>query len=434
MGVREGGGTGLVDADPIGRVGNEVMNQDLLMDTARRPGPLGALVDETETAVGQFVAAVRGLDAAALDAPRQPDGELRTVREVAGHLLFAAHVYLNLQRRAFGLAEEPWTDPPADPAMLRRELEGISRRAWVVLEDKAEWDDDQLCAVRMEASWGQVFDLEQLLEHALAHVLRHRRQVARWLASADPGSLGNRGETGPAGPAVYLATAEWYDRIYGFKDYEGEAARVVSLVRKRHPRARTLLDVACGTGRHLECLFRHFQCEGLDLSPAQLDEARRLLPDMPLHVGDMRHFQLGRRFDVVTCLFSAIGYMATLEDLARACRNLAGHLEPGGLLLVEPWIQPEHWVDGRVHALFIDEPELKLARINTSASRGRLSVLDMHHLVGTPLGTEHVLEHHELLLATVDELRAALEAAGLEPEFDSEGLSGRGLWLARRPG
>jgi hypothetical protein len=33
----------------------------------------------------------------------------------------------------------------------------------------------------MEASWGQVFDLEQLLEHALAHLLRHRRQLERWL-------------------------------------------------------------------------------------------------------------------------------------------------------------------------------------------------------------------------------------------------------------
>ena len=208
---------------------------------------------------------------------------------------------------------------------------------------------------------------------------------------------------------------------------------MLELVQARLPRAHTLLDVACGTGRHLEHLARHFRCEGLDLSPAQLDEARRLLPDLPLHVGDMRDFRLDRRFHVVCCLFSAIGYMTTLDDLARSIRNMAGHLEPGGMLLVEPWIQPDQWVDGRVHALFIDEPELKLARINTSASRGRLSVLDMHHLVGTPQGTGHVLEHHELLLSTHGEMRVALQQAGLEAEFDPVGLSGRGLWLATRP-
>lgn len=410
--------------------------------TTFRPGPLGALIDETELATHQLLALVEGLDDAAFDAPRTDTGELRSVRAVVEHVLYAAFLYAGLQRRAFGMDELPWTESSAKVvprATLCAELQALPGRAWELLADKANWTDDDLCACRMTASWGQTFDLEQLLEHALAHVLRHRRQVAAWLerdgdlrAVASVTATGKGTVSGEAASA-YLASAEWYDRLYRFKDYEGEAGRVLGLVRSRHPLARKLLDVACGTGRHLEFLGRQFECEGLDVSPAQLAEARRQLPDMELHLGDMRHFRLERQYDVITCLFSAIGYMITLEDLALACRNMAKHLAPGGLLLIEPWIDPEHWRTGGVHALFVDEPELKLARINTSDTRGRCSVLDMHHLVGTPAGTQHVVEHHELLLATREELRTALEAAGLETEFDEPGLCGRGLWIAKRP-
>jgi len=152
------------------------------LESTLRPGPLGALTDETQRAVDRFVAAWEGLDATALDAQRQAQGELRTVRQVAEHVLHAAHIYLNLQRRAFGLDPLAWVPPPADPAGLRQELRAIPDQAWSLLRDKADWDDERLCAVRMTATWGQEYDLEQLLEHALVHVLRHSRQVEGWLA------------------------------------------------------------------------------------------------------------------------------------------------------------------------------------------------------------------------------------------------------------
>lgn len=411
------------------------------MNTPHRPGPLGALIDETERATHQLLALVEPLDDAAFDAPRTDTGELRSVRAVVEHVLYAAFQYAGLQREAFGMDELPWTESPAKVVprtTLCVELGALPGRAWELLADRAHWTDDDLCACRMTASWGQTFDLEQLLEHALAHVLRHRRQIANWLerdgdlAHTLPRTVSGDGTVQGEAASAYLASAEWYDRLYRFKDYEGEAGTLVDRVSQRHPGARTLLDVACGTGRHLEFLRRHFRCEGLDNSAGQLAEARRQLPDLELHLGDMRHFRLERRYDVITCLFSAIGYMTTPEDLALACRTMAEHLNPGGLLVIEPWIAPEYWKPGTVHALFIDEPALKLARINTSETRGRCSVFDMHHLVGTPDGVQHLVEHHELLLATREELRAALEAAGLVPEFDETGLSGRGLWLARR--
>jgi hypothetical protein len=111
---------------------------------------------------------------------------------------------------------------------------------------------------------------------------------------------------------------------------------------------------------------------------------------------------------------------------------MAHHLVPGGVLLIEPWFTPETWRPGTVHARFIDEPDLKIARINTSFVEGRLSSMDMHYLIGTPAGTEHYVERHELGLFTTEEMRHALTTCGLEVTYDEEGLAGRGLYIGQR--
>jgi SAM-dependent methyltransferase len=232
---------------------------------------------------------------------------------------------------------------------------------------------------------------------------------------------------------MFTQTAAFYDRIYDFKDYQQESQQVIDLV-DQHLRSggNRLLDVACGTGRHLEYLARRFDVEGLDLSPELLEIARQRNPGVSLHQADMVDFDLGRAFDVITCLFSSIGYVKTLEALDRALSCMAHHLLPGGLLVVEPWFTPDAWRPHTVHALFIDEPELKIARVNTSFVQGRLSYFDLHYLIGTPEGTEHLVEHHELGLFETQELRDALARAGLEVTYDEQGLTGRGLFLARR--
>lgn len=233
---------------------------------------------------------------------------------------------------------------------------------------------------------------------------------------------------------MVVKTARYYDRIYSFKDYKDEVEKILSIIeRELHTDGRRLLDVACGTGLHLEHLRAHFDAEGLDISPELLEIAGGRNPGMTLHQADMRTFQLDAQYDVITCLFSSIGYMTTVDEVHRAVARMADHLVPGGLLIVEPWLTPEMWKSNTVHALFTDDPELKIARINTSLTEGRVSIFDLHHLIGTPEGTQHVVEHHELGLYTVDEMTEAFAAAGLDVRYDPDGLAGRGLYIARKP-
>jgi ubiquinone/menaquinone biosynthesis C-methylase UbiE len=230
---------------------------------------------------------------------------------------------------------------------------------------------------------------------------------------------------------LYEKSAIYYDVIYSFKNYEKEADKIHQLIQqhKRSP-GRTLLDIACGTGNHLAFLRQHYDVEGLDVNPDMLKMARRKHPDLTFHQGDMTSFSFNRKFDAIICLFSAIGYAKTKQRLHQTIQNMARHLRPGGVLIIEPWLSPEVFKPGNVHGLWVDKPDLKIARINISLVKNNLSIMDMHHLVGTPNGIDHFVERHEMALFTQEEYIESFRAANLEVTHEPEGLTGRGLYIA----
>lgn len=232
---------------------------------------------------------------------------------------------------------------------------------------------------------------------------------------------------------MYTRLADLYDVIYAKKDYATEARLIHGVIDRcaRTPRRerRMLLDVACGTGVHLSHLRTWYDVEGVELSPWMLTVARRRLPDVPLFQYDMRHFDLGKRFDAVTCLFSAIGYMRSVTELRRAIATMARHVLPDGLVIVEPWFTPERFTDGHVHADVTEGDGLKVARVSVSRREGEVSVLDMHHMVASRNGVERFFERHEVRLFTHEQYLSAFAAAGLVTVFDADGLDGRGLYV-----
>jgi SAM-dependent methyltransferase len=217
-------------------------------------------------------------------------------------------------------------------------------------------------------------------------------------------------------PGPFARTAEVYDLLYeaAGKDYASEAADLHGLIQSLRPGAATLLDVACGTGAHLAHLQRWYAVTGADIDPAMLAVARRRCPGVDLVAADMRTLALGRRFDAVTCLFSSVAYG---DDLAGAVAALAAHVAPGGVLVVDGWIRPERWLDpAPPHALTArsDDGSVAVSRVGHSTTDGRRTRLDLQYLIGrTGAPTEHVVEHHDLVLYRDDEYRAAFAAAGI---------------------
>nr|WP_276977578.1 class I SAM-dependent methyltransferase [Ferrimicrobium acidiphilum] len=240
----------------------------------------------------------------------------------------------------------------------------------------------------------------------------------------------------PKHAALYEELAPYYNQIYHWKDYRKEASKIRALIHDfQLSTGNDLLDVACGTGRHLSYLRRYFNCMGIDASKEMLRLARENVPGMQFSKGDMLDFDAGRQFDVVLCLFSSIGYLKTAGDVRKALLNFARHLKKGGVLIVEPWLQKSEWRDRTVSLRSYDGDSAKIARVSFAWAKGAFSELDEHYLIGVKRkGVTHVRDLHRLRFFEVEPALQTLRKAGLDVRFTEDSLmTGRGLLIATKP-
>lgn len=240
-----------------------------------------------------------------------------------------------------------------------------------------------------------------------------------------------------------VAHGEWawaYDALYAARgmDRAAEVRQVLDVAADLDFVPSSVLDVACGTGAHLAELVDHVdEVMGVDRSPQMLDLARaRLGPDVHLELGDMRTIDLGRRFDLVTCLFSSIAFAGTPVGLRQAIAAMAGHVMPGGLLVVQPWITPDAIVEGGIRDVTVaDVDGTPVTRVVSSRWDGEALHLAMAYTAALGDGEVRTgLEHLRMICFTRDEHLTAFRDAGLIDVdwIDGRDSLGRGLVVGRQ--
>ncbi|MEU6647378.1 class I SAM-dependent methyltransferase [Saccharomonospora sp. NPDC046836] len=215
------------------------------------------------------------------------------------------------------------------------------------------------------------------------------------------------------------AHAELYDAVFlsRGKDWAAEAEQITAMIRARRPGARTLLDVGCGTGAHLAAFATMFDhVEGVEPAEAMREIARERLAGTAVHPGDMREVRLPRTFDAVTCLGFAVAYMPDSAALDTAIARMAAHLEPGGVLVVEPWWTPETFLDGYVGGHLVRENGRVVSRVTHSIRRGGATHMRIHFVVADAGGIRQFHEDEVNTLFTTEQYRAAFDRAGCEVE------------------
>lgn len=158
--------------------------------TYRNNGAVGALLDEYERAMYELIDVILPLSATTLQKVRDPHtkhADCRSIQSVLTHVVRAGLCYEIEIRRMLGekleYAERKLLD---NSEQYREALTGVIHSAEKLFEDYPdmpleEYDNSK----KIKVAWGQLYDVEQMMEHAIVHVLRHRRQIERWLLNEE---------------------------------------------------------------------------------------------------------------------------------------------------------------------------------------------------------------------------------------------------------
>lgn len=144
---------------------------------------------------------------------------------------------------------------------------------------------------------------------------------------------------------AYFQIAEWYDLLYVDKEiYQTEAEQVDQLIEKyKRTEGNNLLDLACGSGPHIEYWVDKYHIVGLDNNMHMIMRATKKWPQIMFVCGNMFRFSNLSNFDIVTCLYGSIGYAENIGEMKNTISCVAKCLNSGGVFILTPGEIKEHF-------------------------------------------------------------------------------------------
>lgn len=155
-----------------------------MMRQSYRSGAIGALMDEYERAAAELTRLVEQIpddDFERVVDSQTQDEDCRSVQTIMSHVVRAGYGYADYIREQLSIAS---TRP--QPGLLSRresleQLEAALRYTIETLEGRWEMSAEEISGLVIKTRWGAVYDAEGLLEHAIVHLLRHRRQIEKFI-------------------------------------------------------------------------------------------------------------------------------------------------------------------------------------------------------------------------------------------------------------
>ncbi|HSW56016.1 MAG TPA: DinB family protein [Ignavibacteriaceae bacterium] len=148
-----------------------------------RKGAIGALMDEYERAAEEFkdlVSKITSNDFEKIVDLKTKDDDCRSVQTIISHVINSGYGYANYIRDWFAIPKSSPERRLISQNDFSIELDKMLAYTAETLEGKWEYSNEEIMKVKMIVRWGPQYDLEQLLEHAIVHILRHRRQIEKF--------------------------------------------------------------------------------------------------------------------------------------------------------------------------------------------------------------------------------------------------------------
>lgn len=152
-----------------------------------RPGILGALMDEYEYTGMQITELLAGISEEQftyIADPDTKDPDCHSIQTIMKHVIGSGYGYANYLRTAFWGEIKEIERPKFNAENIegvRSSFAEMMRYTIQTLHEKWTMTDEEIQKISIRTRWNVVYDPEQLLEHAIVHILRHRRQMNRFL-------------------------------------------------------------------------------------------------------------------------------------------------------------------------------------------------------------------------------------------------------------
>ena len=152
----------------------------------RDQGAIGALLDEYEKANAELIALVQTIKDSQLSIvvdPNTQDHDCRSIQSILTHVISAGYNYViairNHQGENLTYREKTLLNSIKD---YTENLQKMFDYNVALFEDYPKIKLESYKAEdKILTKWNQQYDVEQLMEHAIVHILRHRRQIERFL-------------------------------------------------------------------------------------------------------------------------------------------------------------------------------------------------------------------------------------------------------------
>lgn len=220
---------------------------------------------------------------------------------------------------------------------------------------------------------------------------------------------------------VFEDYARHYDTFYREKDYAAETAFVLDLAARRGVRPLSVLDMGCGTARHVEEFIKAgLRVDGFDRSPTMLEQGRRRTTGYAcdLWEGDLTTFSNGRTYDLVVSMFAVMGYLTDNDAMMAGLRTARRHLHPGGLFVFDGWFGPAVLAEKPVPRRheYKDDQGRQVVRAAEPVLDVVAECVTVNYRVTVDGAGEPVEESHRMRFFFVQETRMALAQAGFRLE------------------
>jgi len=229
--------------------------------------------------------------------------------------------------------------------------------------------------------------------------------------------------------------SQYYDLLYGDKNYSGEVSYIDSLIKSSKPDTKTLLDMGCGTGKHASLLCeKGYIVHGIDLSEDMLKiaETRRsgIEDKLSFSHSNLQELSLNKKFDVVVSLFHVMSYQNSNDELIKAFEVAKNHLNDDGIFIFDFWYGPAVLTDlptTRIKRL--ENETIKVTRLAEPVLHAKDNIVDVNYDVfiedKQTIEIAEKKELHKMRYFFDTELELICEQVGMKIEKKYEWMSNK---------